>query len=62
MIKTIIFDLDNTLIDFMRMKRISCEAAMDAMIKSGLKIDKEKAKVKPDYVINDIKDLLEMKL
>lgn len=42
MIKAIIFDLDNTLIDFMRMKRLSCEAAMDAMIKSGLKIDKEK--------------------
>lgn len=41
MIKAIIFDLDNTLIDFMRMKRISCEAAMDAMISSGLKIEKK---------------------
>ena len=42
MIKAIIFDLDNTLIDFMRMKRLSCEAAMDAMISAGLKIKKEK--------------------
>jgi len=42
MIKAIIFDLDNTLIDFMRMKRLSCEAAMDAMIKAGLKIEKRK--------------------
>jgi HAD superfamily hydrolase (TIGR02253 family) len=41
MIKAIIFDLDNTLIDFMRMKTISCEAAMDAMISAGLKIKKE---------------------
>ena len=42
MIKTIIFDLDNTLIDFMRMKRLSCDAAIDAMIKSGLKIEKKR--------------------
>jgi putative hydrolase of the HAD superfamily len=42
MIKAIIFDLDNTLIDFMKMKRLSCEAAMDAMISAGLKIEKEK--------------------
>jgi len=42
MIKAIIFDLDNTLIDFMRMKRLSCEAAMKAMISAGLKINKEK--------------------
>jgi len=42
MIKAIIFDLDNTLIDFMKMKRLSCEAAMDAMINTGLKINKEK--------------------
>ncbi|NIO19730.1 MAG: TIGR02253 family HAD-type hydrolase [Candidatus Aenigmarchaeota archaeon] len=42
MIKAILFDLDNTLIDFMLMKRKSCEAAMDAMINSGLKISKNK--------------------
>jgi putative hydrolase of the HAD superfamily len=42
MIKAIIFDLDNTLIDFMKMKRLSCEAAMDAMISAGLRISKKK--------------------
>ncbi|MCD6226242.1 MAG: HAD-IA family hydrolase [Candidatus Aenigmarchaeota archaeon] len=43
MIKAIMFDLDNTLIDFVRMKKLSCEAAIDAMIDNGLKISKKKA-------------------
>ena len=43
MIKAVLFDLDNTLIDFMRMKRNSCEAAISGMIDAGLKINKEKA-------------------
>jgi len=42
MIKAILFDLDNTLIDFMKMKEKSCEAAVDAMIAAGLKAEKEK--------------------
>jgi len=41
--KAVIFDLDNTLIDFMKMKRTSCEAAISAMINAGLKLDKQKA-------------------
>ncbi len=43
MIKAVIFDLDNTLIDFMSMKKISCDAAICAMIGAGLDIDKDKA-------------------
>lgn len=43
MIEAILFDLDNTLIDFMLMKRKSCEAAIDEMISAGLKMRKEKA-------------------
>jgi putative hydrolase of the HAD superfamily len=43
MFEAILFDLDNTLIDFMLMKRKSCEAAIDAMISAGLKMEKEKA-------------------
>ena len=43
MIKAILFDLDNTLIDFMGMKRMSCDAAISAMIDAGLKVDKERA-------------------
>jgi len=43
MIKAVLFDLDNTLIDFMKMKRLSCEAAIDAMIGAGLRINHDKA-------------------
>ena len=43
MFKAVIFDLDNTLIDFMTMKRISCDAAITAMIGAGLDVDKETA-------------------
>ncbi len=43
MIKAVIFDLDNTLIDFMKMKRVSCDAAITAMIEAGLEIDKHEA-------------------
>ncbi len=40
--RAVVFDLDNTLIDFMKMKRISCEESISAMINAGLKINKEK--------------------
>jgi len=46
MIKAVLFDLDNTLIDFMRMKRASIDAALNAMLGSGLNMDKEKASKK----------------
>ena len=42
-IKAIIFDLDNTLIDFWGAKETSINAAIDAMIKSGLKMKKKTA-------------------
>jgi len=41
MIKAIIFDLDNTLMDFMKVKRVAVEAAVEAMIDAGLKVPKE---------------------
>jgi putative hydrolase of the HAD superfamily len=37
MIRAVIFDLDNTLTDFMRMKESSVDAAVDAMIDAGLR-------------------------
>jgi HAD superfamily hydrolase (TIGR02253 family) len=43
MIKAVLFDLDNTLIDFLKMKRHSCSAAIDSMIGAGLKVDHDKA-------------------
>lgn len=36
MLKAVIFDLDNTLTDFMRMKHAAIEAAVDAMLDAGL--------------------------
>lgn len=41
MIKAVLFDLDQTLINFMKMKSESCKSALDAMVKNGLKIDKK---------------------
>jgi len=43
MIKAVLFDLDNTLIDFMKMKRMCVENAVDAMIDAGLKTKKNEA-------------------
>ena len=43
MIKAIIFDLDNTLIDFMTMKNKSVEGAIAAMRDAGLKISDKNA-------------------
>lgn len=42
MLKAIIFDLDNTLIDFMKMKHMSIEAAASAMIDAGLNHTKKR--------------------
>lgn len=44
MIKAIIFDLDNTLVDFMAMKEAAIEAAALAMIDAGLKMSKKDVK------------------
>ena len=46
MIKVAIFDLDNTLTDFMRMKESAVDAAVDAMIDAGLRLPAETIKAK----------------
>ncbi len=43
MIKAIIFDLDNTLLDFIKMKQFAVKAAITAMNEAGLGVDEEKA-------------------
>ena len=43
MIKAIIFDLDNTLLDFVKMKQFAEKAAITAMIEAGLDVDEKKA-------------------
>ncbi len=40
-IKAVIFDLDNTLTDFMKAKSVAIGAAADAMIDAGLKMDSQ---------------------
>ena len=42
-IDTVIFDLDNTLTDFMLAKESSIQAAVDAMIDSGLQVSQKEA-------------------
>jgi putative hydrolase of the HAD superfamily len=42
MIKAVIFDLDNTLVDFMKVKRRSVEAAAEAMVDAGFKTTSKK--------------------
>jgi len=54
MVKAIIFDLDNTLLDFMKMKSSSINAAVLGMIRAGMQINKEKS-IKEIYNIYDTK-------
>ncbi|MEO0086916.1 MAG: HAD-IA family hydrolase [candidate division WOR-3 bacterium] len=44
MIKGVVFDLDNTLIDFVKMKDLAIEEAVNYMIDAGLNMDKEEVK------------------
>jgi putative hydrolase of the HAD superfamily len=43
MIKAVIFDLDNTLLDFMNMKSAAVKAGISGMIEAGLQIDEKEA-------------------
>src|SRR5437867_8901313 len=45
-IRAIIFDLDNTLTDFMKMKRAAIDAAVDGMMDAGLKLSRQDASEK----------------
>jgi putative hydrolase of the HAD superfamily len=40
LIKAVIFDIDNTLTDFMKMKRAAVDSAVEGMIDAGLKVEK----------------------
>ncbi len=43
LIKAVIFDLDNTLLDFMKMKDAAIRSAVDAMAEAGLTVKKKEA-------------------
>lgn len=53
MIKAIVFDLDNTLVDFMAMKRQSIDAAVRAMIDAGLTISADETKARIDAIYKE---------
>lgn len=53
MIKGIIFDLDNTLVDFMKMKREAINAAIHSMIDAGLKLSPEQALSRIDAIYKE---------
>ncbi len=44
MIKAVIFDLDNTLIDFWKMKTNAVDCSLEAMIHAGLRMNKREAR------------------
>ncbi|OIO11671.1 MAG: hypothetical protein AUJ52_01715 [Elusimicrobia bacterium CG1_02_63_36] len=58
MIRGVIFDIDNTLTDFMRTKRAAVDAAVEMMIDAGLEADKEtmKEKIMDLYFAEGVED------
>ena len=53
MIRAIVFDLDNTLTDFMRMKSVAVNAAIDGMIDAGLKLPREAVRSRIDAIYKE---------
>ena len=58
MIKAVVFDLDNTLIDFMRMKNTAVEAATKAMIDAGLDFPYNEIRTKIDEIYKEKGEIL----
>ena len=53
MINAVVFDLDNTLVDFMAMKRQAIEAAIRAMIDAGLTLSSEEIRQRIDVIYKE---------
>lgn len=53
MIRAIVFDLDNTLTDFMKMKEDAIKAAIDGMIDAGLRISRDAVRARIDAIYQE---------
>jgi HAD superfamily hydrolase (TIGR02253 family) len=53
MLKAVIFDLDNTLVDFMLMKKQAVDAAINAMRDAGLKLSTDEIRRRIDQIYNE---------
>jgi len=53
MIKAVVFDVDNTLVDFMKMKNAAVDTAIDAMIDAGLDMTTRQARRKIDAIYKE---------
>jgi HAD superfamily hydrolase (TIGR02253 family) len=53
MIKAVIFDLDNTLVDFMSMKRQAINAAINSMIDAGLTLSAAEVQTRIDAIYKE---------
>lgn len=53
MIRAVIFDLDNTLVDFMSMKHMAIEAAIQSMIDAGLTLEHREIRERIDAIYKE---------
>ncbi len=53
MIRAIVFDLDNTLTDFMRMKEAAINAAIDGMIDAGFRLSRAELRERVDTIYRE---------
>ena len=53
LIKGVIFDLDNTLLDFMKMKEFAVKAAIKGMIEAGLKVNEDKSYIEINSIYEE---------
>ncbi len=53
MIRAVVFDLDNTLVDFMKMKSDAVNAAIEGMIDAGLALPREAVRARIDAIYQE---------
>jgi putative hydrolase of the HAD superfamily len=53
LIRAVVFDLDNTLTDFMKMKEAAIGAAIDGMIDAGLRLPRDEVRAKIDAIYQE---------